>query len=194
MERCVLKFWICKRSPSRSQRSFWKNVVCLVVISLSKHILLKAVIWQFSGVVFCYVAQVGCTFANPTPLLQPAEKMTRKATIAATLLKFLNKESQSSKDELFPQAAVLGRASYDVPRPKRRWPALDKVVLFLLLIPRKKIFECGQDGEVEDYVYGLNFSEKGSGLRVVQGVADITETDRILTSTQSGKYKTWVIF
>lgn len=49
---------------------------------------------------------------------------------------------------------------------------------------------CGQDGEVEDYVYGLNFSEKGSGLRVVQGVADITETDRILTSTQSGKYKT----
>lgn len=84
---------------------------------------------------------------------------------------------------------MLGKSSYDAPRPKRRWPTLDKVV-FLLLIPRKKIFECGQDGEVEDYVYGLNFSEKRSGLRVVQGMAYITETDRILTSIQSGKYKT----
>lgn len=76
-------------------------MVCLVVISLSKHILLKAVIWRFSGVVFCCVAQVDCTFANPPSLLQPAEKMTRKVTIAATFLKFLNKESKSSKDELF---------------------------------------------------------------------------------------------
>lgn len=148
-----------------------------------------AILWR--SILLC---SSGWLHVCPTPLLQPAEKMTRKATIAATFLKFLNKESQSSKDELFPQAAVLGRASYDVPRPKRRWPAVDKVVLFLLLIPRKKIFECGQDGEVEDYVSGLNFSEKGSGLRVVQGMADITETDRILTSTQSGKYKTWVIF
>lgn len=165
-------------------------MVCLVVISLNKTILLKAIIWQFSGVVFCCVAQVGCTFAPP--LLQPAEKMTRKVTIAAIILKFLNKESKSSKDELFPQAAVLGRSSYDAPRPKRRWPAPDKVglLLLLVLILRKKIFEWGQNGEVEDYVYGLEFSEKRSALRVVQGMADITETDKILLSTQSGKYKT----
>lgn len=130
-------------------------------------------------------------FATPLPRLQPAERMTREVTIAATLLTILNKESKSSKDELFPQAAVLGRSSYDAPRPKRRWLALDKVgFFFLLLIPRKKIFEWGQDGEVEDYVYVLDFSEKGSALRVVQGMADITETDRILLSTQSGKYKT----
>lgn len=32
---------------------------------------------------------------------------------------------------------MLGKSSYDAPRPKRRWPTLDKVV-FLLLIPRKK--------------------------------------------------------
>ena len=138
-------------------------MVCLVVISLNKHILLEAIIWRFSEVVFCCVAQVGCTFATPPPLLQPTERMTREVTIAATLLKFLNKESKSSKDELFPQAAVLGRSSYDAPWPKRRWLTLDKVV-FLLLIPRKKIFKWGQDGEVEDYVYVLDFSEKGSAL------------------------------
>lgn len=82
------------------------------------------------GVVFCCVAQIGCTFATPLPRLQPAERMTREVTIAATLLTFLNKESKSSKDELFPQAAVLGRSSYDAPRPKRRWLALDKVRFF----------------------------------------------------------------
>ena len=56
--------------------------------------------------------------------------------------------------------------------------------------PEKKIFEWGQDGEVENYVYVLDFSEKGSALWVVQDMADITETDRILLSTQSRKYKT----